>query len=541
MTDYRISPDPEGLDQTNELYELMGEMRPGDRLLFSPGSYAILGKKDCEGQGSAVAAPWGLHWIAENGLVEITGNNQHLCRFDGFIQVSNISFKKFNRVFYSESKNPISIHISNCTFKKLRSAALRAKCTKIESVYISHNIVDGVISKYGAVGFMVGTNPVEQGRDYLISHNTIKNISAAVNSDDPCLPEAHTEAHGIFCFGECITVEHNHIEWIRNDGRHGSSQKESKVVRTEGAEGIYIKARFSTIRGNTLINAGAGMDGALAIKGRRQHIPKSLAKLLKAEEAKPIDERKISPPGNDCIIELNTIKYTDTYPCINYKNGGPTGIYLGTSGCVAKNNTIEGAYNGIRFTGDRIKILSNQLNKCVNGIETHGLMNDLTISGNTFKSVGYRGVRLFIEEVSIGSGCNGTTSDAEKKQFHRKSLSISDNKFEIESKPGAIAIEIELVNSLSSLTGLKVIRNNTENISKSIRIAVNKHSNSSESFHDVIIVNNRHSYSDKGELDETFITSDLKPAKDVFFSCNKGVVNSLNPWIEEWRRESEGE
>ncbi len=192
------------------------------------------------------------------------------------VVVDGLSFENWGRTIVTSHTSPIDqLSVRNCAFNSIYNAidawgaepdTHRISYVSVENCVVENSdwvaisvrsgfdtamIVGNRISDCRKTAIQVGDTNRGFDDDYddewkkaIISHNVCTNLVSELEG---------TDIHGVIAAGREIIVTHNHIEKVQNGG--GS-----------GAEGIYLKARYSEVSHNTLVNAG-GNEGVITVKG----------------------------------------------------------------------------------------------------------------------------------------------------------------------------------------------------------------------------------------------------------------------------------
>lgn len=140
------------------------------------------------------------------------------------------------------------IEIIACTIKDcLNGMRFAGECI---SATVLRNLIDTLTGTSSVIGFQLGHNTAamqDAMLRYIISQNVFLDLTTT---------GVDSEAHAVLAYGREVTINDNKIKTITNGG--GS---------TQGAEAIYVKAKFSTISGNNIVDGGKSENGQIALKG----------------------------------------------------------------------------------------------------------------------------------------------------------------------------------------------------------------------------------------------------------------------------------
>lgn len=304
------------------------------------------------------------------------------------LSIEGITFQNFSTVFTSRN---ITDTIVSLNFH--RSKITDGKCgfnlnCLVTYATITENIFSDLdeATASAALGVRLGTDlyaDQDSMGKYIISHNHFYNITTTAND----------ESHAILLYGREAIVTDNTIDTVASG--NGAA-----------CEGIYVKARYSTISYNTVVDASdvsGGISGAISVKG----VPRGVV---------------TSPQGYSHTVIGNTVTFTT--PAANLR-----GISIHTDDVVVALNTIEGADWGIftqdDFETENISIVNNIVsNSGRYAIVAGDYGNGLKIDGNIVYNPGGGYAVTHAYSINVGS-TNGNLLNASVQNNQIRVLSTT--------------------------------------------------------------------------------------------------------------------
>jgi hypothetical protein len=312
--------------------------------------------------------------ICHEGAI-LDGKNQTTAQFliDGTINqtIEKVSFiggeyKNFDNYVFQCSNLSVVLDGTNST--KIQNLVVRdtnihdcasgfyAQCVVNRAEIANNKGLDLASSDIKVVGVQIGSGSgnhssqalILESEDYYVVNNHYENLD--------CTKVSGAESHGIILYGQKAEVAGNFLKDI--DG-------------TTGAEGIYLKCRYSSVHHNKLIDAGTD-EGTINIKG-----------LTRAEELL----YDSSSPGYSQNVHDNHLVST---------TGAYNGIFIQNEGANVHHNHIEGfgsyaVYNkaptdvSVRLSKYRNIRIKDNFIKNHRGIAALNISNGhVQIIGNTF-------------------------------------------------------------------------------------------------------------------------------------------------------------
>lgn len=392
------------------------------------------------------------------------------------LSVEGITFQNFSTVFTSRA---VTDTITSLNFH--RSKITDGKCgfnlnCLVTYATITENIFSDLdeATASAALGVRLGTDlyaDQDSMGKYIVSHNHFYNITTTAND----------ESHAILLYGREAIVTDNTIDTVASG--NGAA-----------CEGIYVKARYSTISYNTLVDASdasGGISGAISVKG----VPRGTV---------------TSPQGYSHNVIGNTVTFTT--PAANLR-----GISIHTDDVIVALNTIEGADYAILtqddFETENVAIVNNVIvNPGLYGIVAGDYGNGLKVDGNIIHNPGGAYVAADVSGINVASN-NGNLLNA----------SIQNNQIRVLSSTKATTTitAFYLYSAQTGSYGIKV-DNNIVNVEGAVTPAVRgirlEGMDGTNAWHDVSIQNN------------------ILVGCDTDYNIITGLSSSLDDWkIESYR------
>lgn len=313
----------------------------------------------------------------------------------GFSITANLELLRVERVTFHDTANNYCINaasgtdidrieIIGCTIKDcLNGMRFAGECV---SAYVGHNLVDTLTGTSAVIGFQLGHNTEamqESQRRYIVEDNIFLDITTT---------GVDAEAHAVLLYGRDAIIRNNIIDTVTN---HATS--------SQGAEAIYIKAKFTTISGNVIIDGGASDNGVIAIKG--------------ASRAEAGGVKSFATFITDNIL-IESAVTTDI------------GIYISSDDCFVANNYFENLDGSAIRTPvkvlDNISIINNRIitHQGTRAIRISHSGEGLRINGNFIFEPTSFGIAIqpqvgFLEDVEINNNTiTGTSADNVKRGIY---------------------------------------------------------------------------------------------------------------------------
>lgn len=229
--------------------------------------------------------------------------------------------------------NEVENATNSCLFCQIRPTG------GYNNVTVIGNRVRG-LSRFGV---QLGTD------DYSVQDSMYESVISG-NVIEDVLATGGNESKAIVVYGREANITGNVIKNVRNGNASGTDSC-----------GIYIKTRYFSITGNTLVNCGND-TGGISLKGQQR-------------------SDTSQPQGFAGTVTGNTIIQTDT--------AGRTGIRVGQAGALVANNYLEGLGGDAIYTPtnslDGITIRGNDIvgHRGTNAIKVNSWGKALIIEGNS--------------------------------------------------------------------------------------------------------------------------------------------------------------
>lgn len=248
-------------------YGAVGDGTTDDSLAFSKAMTA------CYSTGALLVVPPATYKVATMSSYSITGNIRILgignailngnsvstSRFEvganlDFLEISGLRFTQYgDAILYCATSGRI---INNLTFHNNEvdnsGEGITLTSCIVNSAIVKNNRFHDLSSSGDVCAIKLGGNNYTTEADmckYIVTDNHFEDLVSSGSS---------TEVHAVLLYGSQAIVSNNVIDTVSN----------SNLVNCEG---IYTKSKYSTITGNTLIDAGS-THGSISSKGPGQAV-----------------------------------------------------------------------------------------------------------------------------------------------------------------------------------------------------------------------------------------------------------------------------